>query len=553
MNGAADIAGNLPVQLSGQLPVHLIVAPILIPLVAAAIMLLYDERRRKLKQGIGLAACGLQLIVAVALILHAKDSTEAVSVYLLGDWPSPYGIVLVLDRLSAVMLLLGSLVALPALIYAGDRWHRNGQHFAPLFQCLLMGVNGAFLTGDLFNLFVFFEVMLAASYGLLLHGTGRARVGAGLHYIAINLLAAMLFLLGVSLIYGVTGTLNMADLAMRVPLLSDADRPLIHAAAVLLAGAFLIKSAMWPLCFWLPNAYSAASPPVAAVFSIMTKVGVYTVIRLGLLLFGGTAGASAGFGAEVLVAGGLATIAFGMVGVLASQDLGRMTGNLVLVSSGTLLSVVGLAIEYDSAAMLSGGLYYMFASTLALSGLFLLVEPIGRKEGGIAGLLAVTAEAYGLDPEDDMAPNDAGPVIPGATTLLGIAFVACVMVVAGLPPLPGFMGKLSMLTGAVDAAGTQPFMWGHWLFVALLILSGLATLIAMVRWGIQSLWADAEEPPLPAVEILAVMTVVATLALLTIEAEPAIRYLDRTAEALTQNSVYIGKVMNALPVGEGHE
>ncbi len=534
-------------------PVHMIVAPILIPLVSGAIMLLYDERRRRLKQGIGLASCGLQLVVAIALILRAKDSGDAVSLYLLGDWASPYGIVLVLDRLSAVMLLLGSLLALPSLLYAGARWHRNGQHFGPLFQFLLMGVNGAFLTGDLFNLFVFFEVMLAASYGLLLHGTGRARVGAGLHYIAINLLAAMLFLLGVALIYGVTGTLNMADLATRVANLSAADRPLIHAAAVLLSGAFLIKAAMWPLCFWLPNAYSAAAPPVAAVFSIMTKVGVYTVIRLGMLLFGPAAGASSGFGAEVLVVGGLATIVFGMVGVLASQDLSRMTGNLVLVSSGTLLSVVGLALEYQSAPMLSGGLYYMFASTLAIAALFLLAEPIGRKEGGIAGLLAVTAEAYGLDPEDEVATGDVGPVIPGATTLLGIAFLTCVMVVAGLPPFAGFVGKLAMLAPAVDVAATLPFVWGHRLFVALLILSGLATMIAMVRWGIQSLWANADEPPLPMVEIASVMALVGTLVLLTFAAEPAMRYLDRTAEALTQNSVYIGKVMTTAPTGTGTE
>merc|ERR1711978_659250 len=137
-----------------------------------------------------------------------------------------------------------------------------------------------------------------------------------------------------------------------------------------------------------------------------------------------------------------------------------MTGNLVLVSSGTLLSVVGLALEYQSAPMLSGGLYYMFASTLAIAALFLLAEPIGRKEGGIAGLLAVTAEAYGLDPEDEVATGDVGPVIPGATTLLGIAFLTCVMVVAGLPPFAGFVGKLAMLAPAVDVAATLPFVWG---------------------------------------------------------------------------------------------
>ncbi|MBV0890942.1 monovalent cation/H+ antiporter subunit D [Paracoccus sp. Z118] len=534
-------------------PSHLIVAPILIPLVAAAFMLLYDERQRRLKLGIGLLSCALQLLVAVALIIQAKDANgtgNAVSLYLLGDWPSPFGIVLVLDRLAAVMLLMASLVALPALIYAGAVWHRNGQHFAPLFQFLLMGVNGAFLTGDLFNLFVFFEVMLAASYGLLLHGSGRARVGSGLHYIAVNLMAAMLFLLGAALVYGVTGTLNMADLATRVPRLSDADRPLIHTAAVMLSGAFLIKAAIWPLCFWLPNAYGAAAPPVAAVFAILTKVGAYTVIRFGLLVFGPDAGASAGFGADILAVGGLATIAFGMFGVLAAQDLSRMTGNMVLVSSGTVLAVVGLAMEYDNPEMLSGALYYMLASTLAIAALFLLAEPIGRKEGGIAGLLAVTAEAYGGDPEDfDEQEEDAGPAIPGATTLLGISFVLCTLVVAGLPPLAGFVGKLTMLASAVHFASGMPALWGHWALVVLLIVSGLATLIAMARWGIQSLWANDEEPHLPAMEIGGILVLVAAILLLTIKAEPAMRYLENTAEALTQNAVYIGKVMTTAPVG----
>ncbi|WP_234450748.1 monovalent cation/H+ antiporter subunit D [Paracoccus sp. MC1862] len=534
-------------------PAHIVVLPILIPLLAGAIMLMYDERQRRLKLGIGILSCVLQLAVAIALVDRAGGSADMgrnmVTLYLLGDWPSPFGIVLVLDRLAAVMLLLGSIIALPALLYAGAGWHRNGQHFSPLFQFLLMGVNGSFLTGDLFNLFVFFEVMLAASYGLLLHGTGRVRVAAGLHYIAVNLVAAMLFLLGVSLIYGATGTLNMADLASRIPRLSEADRPMVHAAAALLSGAFLVKAAMWPLCFWLPNAYGAASPPVAAIFSLLTKVGAYVVIRLGLLLFGAGAGESAGFGANVLAAGGMATMIFGALGVLQAQDLGRMTGNLVLVSSGTLLAVVGLAQIYDDAPMLTAALYYMIASTIAIAALFLLAEPIGRKEGGIAGLLAITAEAY-ADPEEEIdEPTDEGRAIPGATALLGVAFLACVLVVAGLPPLAGFLGKFGMLSGAVERAKVLPGMWGHWAFVVLLIVTGFCALVAMVRWGIQSLWANTEEPPLPMLEIVPILMLVATVVLLSIRAEPALRYLDRTADALTQNQVYIGGVLTAPPVG----
>ena len=192
---------------------------------------------------------------------------------------------LVLDRLSALMLLLTSVLALPALIFAAAGWDRQGQHFHSLFQFLLMGLNGAFLTGDLFNLFVFFEVLLAASYGLLLHGSGPLRVRASLHYIAINLAASLLFLIGVSLIYGVTGTLNMADLAVKAAEVAEADRPLLRAGAAILGIAFLVKAAMWPLSFWLPIAYMAAAPPVAAMFAIMSKVGVYAVLRVGSVAF----------------------------------------------------------------------------------------------------------------------------------------------------------------------------------------------------------------------------------------------------------------------------
>ena len=199
-------------------------------------------------------------------------------------------------------------------------------HFHPLFQIQLMGLNGAFLTADLFNLFVFFEVMLAASYGLLLHGSGRARVRAGLHYIAINLVASSLFLIGVAMIYGVTGTLNMADMAQKIPHVPDGDRGLLHAGAAILGMAFLAKAAMWPLNFWLVPAYSAASAPVAALFVMLTKVGVYAVLRLWTLFFTSPGMASALFGADVLVCGGLATLAFGAMRMLDSQQLAPAPG-----------------------------------------------------------------------------------------------------------------------------------------------------------------------------------------------------------------------------------
>ena len=285
---------------------HLMIVPLVLPLVAGALMLLLSERRRTLKAGISVVATLALVDVALALLKMADApaagaSSAIVGVYRLGGWPAPFGIVLVLDRLSALMVLLTSILAMASVVFSLARWQRAGAHFHSLFQFLLMGLNGAFLTGDLFNLFVFFELLLAASYGLALHGSGVARVKAGLHYIAINLAASLLFLIGVSLIYAVAGTLNMADLALRIAAVASEDRMLLEAGAAILGTAFLLKAGMWPLCFWLPSTYAAASPPVAAMFAIMTKVGAYIVLRLWLLLFGEGAGASAQFGGEWLL------------------------------------------------------------------------------------------------------------------------------------------------------------------------------------------------------------------------------------------------------------
>src|SRR5690606_31133583 len=301
-----------------------------------------------------------------------SGASSTMGVYLPGNWQAPFGIVLALDRVTALMLVLTSAIALAASLFSTARWHKAGVHFHPLFQLQLMGLSGAFLTADLFNLFVFFEIMLAASYGLLLHGSGRMRVQAGLHYIAINLAASSLFLIGVSMLYGLTGTLNMADLAQAIPEVSAADRGLLHAAAGILATAFLIKAAVWPLNFWLVPAYSAATAPVGALFAIMTKVGVYAILRLWTLVFGSEAGPSALFGGLWLIGGGMVTMAFGAIGMLGSQRLGHLAGYAAIVSSGTLLAAIG----FGQNGLTAGLLYYLPSSTLAVCALFLLSDVI---------------------------------------------------------------------------------------------------------------------------------------------------------------------------------
>lgn len=246
---------------------HLMLAPIMLPMLTAALMLFLREERQRLKLGMNILSTTISLVIVVMLLGWTNQAGSAVtmSVYMPGNWPAPFGIALALDRLTALMLLVTYVVALAALVFSAARWHKAGVHFHPLFQLQLMGLSGAFITADLFNLFVFFEIMLAASYGLLLHGSGSTRIQAGLHYIAINLAASSLFLIGVSMLYGITGTLNMADLARAIPQVQDADRGLLHAAAGVLGTAFLIKAALWPLNFWLVPGYSAATAPVGAL------------------------------------------------------------------------------------------------------------------------------------------------------------------------------------------------------------------------------------------------------------------------------------------------
>jgi multicomponent K+:H+ antiporter subunit D len=515
---------------------HLVVLPIVLPLAVGALMLLFDERRVLVKAAISVAATVALLAAAIALLVLAD--TPVTQVYRLGDWPAPFGIVLVADRLSALMVLLASVIGLAALIFSLARWHRAGPRFHTLFQFLLMGVNGAFLTGDLFNLFVFFEVFLAASYGLALHGSGTARVRASLHYIAVNLTASLLFLIGASLLYAVTGTLNMADLAARVPEVAAGDRVLLEAGAAILGIAFLVKAGMWPLCFWLPGAYSAASAPVAAVFAILTKVGIYSVLRMWLLVFGDGAGASAGFGGDWLVVGGLATLAFGAVGVLASHEMSRLASFSLLVSSGTLIAAIGAG----EVAVTGAALYYLVASTLGVSAFFLLIELVerGRKPG--ADLLAVTAEAFDLDDDGVEPEEEVGVAIPATMALLGLSFACCALLLAGLPPFPGFIGKFALLSAVL---GPDPVPASAWVLLVLLIAAGFAAIISAGRAGVQIFWGS-EKRSVPRVRVIELAPVVVLLALsaaLTVQAGPAMRYLDDTANGLHAPRGYIDDVL----------
>lgn len=447
---------------------HALILPILVPLFAGCLLLVMHRAGTPFKRGLSLLATGL--LVPLSLWLLGVADTGVLHVYQLGNWAPPFGIMLLLDRLSALMLLVTALLAGFAMLYACRGDDERGPNFHALFQFQLMGINGAFLTGDLFNLFVFFEVLLISSYALLLHGQGARRVQAGIHYVVLNLLGSSLFLIGVSMLYGLTGTLNMADLAIRVGAADPGDAPLLAAAGYLLLVVFGLKGAVLPLYFWLPRAYASATAPVAALFAIMTKLGIYAIVRVFTLVYGSEAGSLDGMVLDWLWPLSMLTLVGGVLGALAAQNLQGMLSYLVVVSVGTLLAGVALGSEEGIAA----ALYYLLHSTLISGGLFLLADLIARQRGDAAGELV-------------SAPAVRQPL------MLGALFFGAAISIAGLPPFSGFVGKV-MLLRAVPLGIDAAFLW------PVVLIGGLGMLIALNRAGSMLFWraSDAATVAAPA-------------------------------------------------------
>nr|WP_210424815.1 monovalent cation/H+ antiporter subunit D [Marichromatium bheemlicum] len=497
----------------------------MVPLLAGALLLLV---RRALpltvRRRLNLVAVLVQVAVALALLLQVTDGT--VLVYQLGDWPAPYGIVLVADRLSAWMVLLTAVLALFALLYAIRGSDAGSRHFQPLFQLQLFGLSGAFLTGDLFNLFVFFEVLLLASYGLLLHGGGAQRTRAGLHFVVVNLVGSTLFLFAAGTLYGVAGTLNMADLAGKLATLDPADLGLARTGALLLFVVFALKAALFPFYLWLPTAYAATSAPVAALFAVMTKVGVYAILRVQTLWFDDPEGSLAGLLDPWLLPLALVTMALGSLGALASTRLRIQIGYLVLVSLGLLLTAIALG-ERDSIA---AGLYYLAHTTLATGAFYLLAEGIARRRGS-AGERLIDA-----------------PAMPHAGQIGALFFIVAILV-AGLPPFSGFLGKFMVLRAALD---TPAMAW----ILAVVLLSGLLAIVALARSGslllLRATPSEGLPPGAPGRGELAPASALLAVCLgLTLWAAPLTDFTRATAEQLLTPTHYIEAVLGTDMEGAG--
>lgn len=490
----------------------LIAAPILLPVLAGTATLLFRRRRRAIGAGISVASSAGLLVIAALLMAQTYGADP--QAYALGNWPAPFGIVLVLDQLSALMLVLNALLALAVAAHCVlTGLDRKGRHFHALFQFLLAGVNGAFLTGDLFNLFVFFEVFLIASYGLMLHGQGAKRLTAGVQYVIINLVGSSVFLVALGLLYGITGTLNMADMAVRVAALPPGDRGILQAGAFLLILVFGLKAALLPLHLWLPRTYANAAPAVSALFAVMTKVGAYAIIRTAMLIFGDDAGA-------FLLPAALLTIVLGYAGMLAARNLRDMAAFGLLGSTATLLAAIAL---FDEAAM-TAALYYLLHTTLAGGLLFLLVDIIIRWRG-VEGAEIVATPSY------------------KGKVLLGVLFFASAIGFAGLPPLSGFIGKLLILAAAQPAA-LAPAIWG------VILITSLMAIIALARAGSTLFWKEDASPPISAAraaphynEAAPVIAMIALLAVLAAAAGPITAYAQSTSAQLFAPGAYIEAVL----------
>jgi multicomponent K+:H+ antiporter subunit D len=575
---------------------HVLLLPILIPLFCAGLIVALPLRAKRLQRALNAVAIIALLPVACLLMTYAAQGN--IASYALGAWPAPFGIVLELDRLGALMLLLTAVLAVCCLLGTSSEDARRGRYFRALFQFELMGLNGAFLAGDLFNLFVFFELLLIASYALLLHGGGARRVRNGLHYLLMNLVGSSFFLIAVGVLYGITGTLNMADMGERLAHLDPQALPLAQFAGATLMLVFALKAAVFPMSFWLPQAYRSAIGPVAALFAIMTKVGIYAMLRCDALVFGAAGGVLDAFMHQWAWWLAITTIVFGALGALAVSSLKTTTGYLVLVSVGLLIA----ALTQQTPLAWSALLYYLISTTLCTGALFLLADTLEPEAaatphaahaavsvdgntiepGSLEALDDAAAAAISPDPDGEAvatlarvqplqvatasslavlavgsahteaeaeAEADVDPVpqthAPWPSDLAALLYLIAAVGAAGLPPLSGFLGKAMVL--AATPTGAAAVLWPA------VLLSGLLSIVALSRTGTRLMWAapaaravagNAERAPRGSnAKLAACALLLGCVVAITLGAGTVRHYLADTATQLFDRAAYVHAIL----------
>ncbi|MEO0443859.1 MAG: proton-conducting transporter membrane subunit [Pseudomonadota bacterium] len=427
---------------------NLLFLPIALPLLAGALCLAF-WRSQQWQKIITLVASVIYACVSV--LLFADTLKSHYLVLQVGQWPAPFGISLVADVFSAIMIVLTGIVAVAGSLFSMSTVPKNHIHFGyfPLLHFLLVGVSGAFLTGDIFNLFVWFEVMLLSSFGLLTLGGERAQMEGAIKYVTINLFSSAIFLIAIGLTYGTTGTLNMADLAVKLP--DGEDQGLVNVLALLFMVSFGIKAGVFPLFFWLPASYHTPLVAVSAIFAgLLTKVGVYALYRIFTLLFVG----DIGFTHTLLLWIAVLTMVTGVFGAAAQFEFRRILSFHIISQIGYMI----LALAVFTPLAIVGGVFYIMHHILVKTNLFL-----------ISGL------CYQL--QDTHALKQMGGIYRHRPWL-AIGFLISAMSLAGLPPLSGFFAKFVVIKAGVEASS--------WWATAFALIVGLLTLYSMIK-----IWAEA--------------------------------------------------------------
>ncbi|WP_278313830.1 Na+/H+ antiporter subunit D [Lolliginicoccus levis] len=524
--------------LSTELASILLPLPVLLPLLGAAASLFFG-RHYRVQRYITLAVLSAVFLIA-AMLMYLTDvhGTHAVQV---GGWDAPIGITLVADRLSALMLLISSSVLLAVLVYAVGQGIRDGNHqqpvsiFVPTYLALTAGVSNAFLAGDLFNLFVGFEILLVASFVLLTIGVSKERVRAGITYVLVSMVSSIIFLLGIAFTYAAVGTLNLAHIAVRMQDVPEGTRTAIF--SVLLV-AFGIKAAIFPLSGWLPDSYPTAPAPVTAVFAgLLTKVGIYAIIRTHTLIF------PSGLLDKILLVAALITMIVGILGAIAQSDIKRLL-------SFTLVSHIGymvFGIALSSTLGLSGAIYYAAHHIIVQTTLFLIVGLIERQAGS-SSLRRLGGLAK-------------------ASPLLAVIFLVPAFNLGGIPPFSGFIGKVALLQAGADDASFLA-----WMLVAGSVITSLLTLYVVARIWTKAFWREREDAPeghlvastptvmiedsfdikltdredvgrMPVLMVLPTIGLIVMGLILTVLAGPFVEFTSRTAANLRGGTDYISTVL----------
>ncbi|MFB6097820.1 MAG: proton-conducting transporter membrane subunit [Salinibacter sp.] len=494
----------------------LLVLPVIVPAITGVLALL-SRRYRGVQRA--LSILGAAVLFGVGATLVYTVQTRGIQAVQMGGWPAPYGITLVADRLSAGLVAVTGFVALAVAVYAlaGIDEMREQYGFHPLFHLLLMGINGAFITGDIFNLYVWYEVLLIASFALLVLGNEEEQLDGALKYVGINLVASASFLTAVGLLYGLTGTLNMADLARSMePVREVGLEPVV---AMLFLIGFGIKAALFPLYYWLPASYHTPPAPIAAIFAgLLTKVGVYSLLRIFPLLFPDPSGYTQGV--LLVVAGG--TMLLGVFGALVQRHVLRVLAFLVISAMGYV--VMGLG--FFTTLGLAGAIFYVLQDVPVKTSLFLIGGLMERETG--------TSEVGRMGGLYQYRP------------LLATAFIVPAFSLAGFPPFPGFWGKLTLIRAGLAQQ--------QWTIVAVALVVGLLTLLVVAQvWG-RAFWqspALGDQDTFGAGDSWGVRTLlqgpVAVLALalfvLGCYAEPLFAFAHEAAVHLTDPTPYIQAVL----------